>query len=344
MKTRNVCGLIMLIMLVGLVVSYYFTRQLPDIVIAVPLISGTSINAQIIEEANARGMMFTYENRRFEYVTTLNTTHNIVIIATNHALPFVMNYTFTHGRFFNEYAVRYNHRVAVLNMESAFALFRTYEATGNEITIGGQPYRIIGVVNDNRAGKNIYIPFSGNTVESVASGHGLFTTGEWQRMGITNERYRFIDFAALRTVIWDKVVLAIFILLFGVLAIMLRKSATLMKIQVKQIKLLLKSVYLRELYSKLPLWKLIGLSVASLGMIIFMGFMVTDAIWRILIAIEAQGSLVGLQSAAFAEQLLEMARWYNASKLFFLGFVLFYALLITTEIYYKRQYAVQERR
>ena len=330
MAARILCGLAMLAMLAGLSVSALFARQLSQMVIALPRISGTTVHMQDVEDANARGMLLTYEHRRFEHVSALGATHDVVLIGTNHAHPFVSGQLVAHGRFFSESDFIYSHRVAVLNTVAAFQLFGTAEAAENEITIGGQPYRVVGVVQGRGSGMSVYVPFNGNAVESVASVRVL-PTHAWERMGITGARHRFVDFGALQAAVTHKAVIALYLLLFGVLAAGLGKCVPLAKEQVMQISCLAKRLYAREICTKPPPWKLAGLSLASLGMLALMGLTVADSIWRILETLYARSSLSGLQPGAFAEHLAEITWWSNASGLFFLGFAVFFMLMVISK-------------
>ena len=332
-RIRLACTLLAVLMLAGLVTAYYFSGLQEELFLAVPKISGTTLSVQLVEEAGSRGAAITFESRRFENVTAINNSRSVVLIGTNHSFPFVMNHRLVHGRFFREYAVRYRHRVVVLNEYAAFELFGTTEATGNELIIHGSPYTVVGVIGDGDSdGLNIYVPMTllGNTVETIATNLALSPSltdigilNEWQRLGVDSGRFHFVDFGVLRTVVRDKLILAFALVIMAVLLTTISKILAGIKNQISALRLLLREVYMKELLAKPPAWKLLGLGTIFFGIIGMFVVLAVDSFMRILVANDARGMLTDVQSAAFAGQIAEMARWYNLSNLFFTGFVIF---------------------
>jgi len=325
----------MVLSLAGLVIAYFFSAQQENLLLAVPQISGTAFPIQTAQDSS---IPLTFENLHFESVFAINSSQNVVLIGTNHNFPFVMNFNISHGRFFREDAVRYNHRVAVLNERAAFELFGTTEATGNEMTIRGAPYIVIGVINDGINDRvNVYVPATllGNTTETIAANLNLSPAinditilNEWRHMGITRSQYDFVNFYTLRVVIRDRVVLAFAVFAATFLLVGLVKIFNAIGGQISALRHLAREVYFGELFKKSPVWKLIGLGLAFLGVLGAFILLVMDSLMRILLATDARGMLANVQSASFATQISEIALWYNMSNLFSLSFLVFYLLLI----------------
>jgi len=325
-------------MFAGLAVAHLHTGSHGELLLAVPRISGTSLPTRLVEDAGSRGMIFTYENRHAAAVTALNITRSVTLIGTNHSFPFVMEHNIAHGRFFREYAVRYRHRVAVLNMQASFALFGTMEATGNEIIINNLPYIVAGVIDDGEPDEVIiYVPSSlrGETTEALTANLTLSPTltdigvmNEWQRMGIDSRQYLFVNFRVMQTVVRDKVILAIAMIVVAAMAFILSKAYFSAKNQGWALRRLMHEAYIWGVLAKPPIWKLMGIVVAAAGIASAIAAIVIDAFMRGLAAYDVRGMLANVQSEAFSRQIAEMTRWYNLSNLFFLGFVVFFILLI----------------
>jgi len=325
-------------MFAGLIVAYYHARLQEELLLAIPRVSGTSLPLQLIEDAGNRGLILTFENRQVEMISVLGNSHSVVLIGTNHSFPFVMNYSVSHGRFFREDAVRYGHRVAVLNKSASFALFGTVEATGNELMINNMPHVIAGVIDDgDSSGLNIYIPapLLGDTTETIAANLSLSPTltdigilNEWQHMGIEGQRYKFVDFSVLQTVIRDKIALALALIMVTVIVFLLQKTLGGARNQVLALRQLIQDEYITAVITKPPIWKLLGLCVALACMVLGIIAIIMNSFMRGLVAYDARGMLANVQSAAFSRQIADMTRWYNLSNLFFLGFIVFFAMII----------------
>ena len=342
-KIRTILILPIILTFAGLIVTYFQAGRLADLFLAVPRIMGTSSPVGSVEAANNRGMLFTYENRSLTTVSAINSTHNVVLVGTNHNLPFVMNHSLIHGRFFREYAVRYSHQVAVLNEAAAFALFGSSEATGNEVIMRGSPYIILGVINDGDSENlNMYVPASlGDSTKAVAANlasnlSDIGVLNEWQRMGISGSHYRFVDFSILRTVIQDRTILAATLAAIFILLLILSKIVASMKMQFSTLQRLRREVYMTTMLAKSPTWKVLGLGIAFIATTLGCALLAMDAFMRILIAHDTRGMLDNVQSAAFSAQLEGIARLSNQSSLLLLGFVVFlvmYTLFSRTWLY-----------
>ncbi|MCL2405809.1 MAG: ABC transporter permease, partial [Defluviitaleaceae bacterium] len=268
-KIKAMCLILVLIMLTGLVTAYYHARAHESLLFAIPRISGTNVSAQFLRQASDMGMIVTYENRQATTISVLGNSHNVVLVSTNHDLPFVMGHHIVHGRFFSEYAFKYGHRVAVLNKQAAFALFGSVESTGNEIIMNNIPYIVVGVINDaDRDGLNIYVPATllCDTATAIATNPNMSPTlskmgilSQWQHMGIDGHNYIFVDFEVLQTVIRDKTILVIAIFLITAMVFILLKTISAVKKQVKDLGFLARNFYLRQVILKPPTWKLTGL-------------------------------------------------------------------------------------
>lgn len=313
-------------MFAGLVVSYYSTRNMADIMLVVPKISGTSIPAQTIEETTE--MMLTHKTRRFENVTALNTTTNVVLIETNHNLPFVMNHHIVNGSFFREDAVRYNHRAAVLNKRAAFELFGTTTATGNELIIRGLTYVVTGVINDlDNDVLNIYTPTTpaNSTIETIAISTDCYTStiteNDLSQIGINTNQYSFVNFNTLRALKFDKIILALFFTLICALIFILKKIIKTAQNQILTLRRLTKEVYFMDLLKNMVLYKLLAVGLSAVSIIILIALLFNKTFWRILTAIDARGILTNVLCTSFTLQISEMTKFYTLSNVFFVGFI-----------------------
>lgn len=70
------------------------------------------------------------------------------VVGTNAIYPKFGNIKLAGGSFFTESADKENSRVAVIDKKLAVKLFNTVEAVGNQITIFGQSFSVIGVISE----------------------------------------------------------------------------------------------------------------------------------------------------------------------------------------------------
>ena len=341
-KIKLGCALLTVLMLAGLVMAHLHAGSQGQLLMAIPRVNGINISTQLMENASNRGMMLTWENRHAETVTALNISRSAVLIGTNHNFPFVMEYTVSHGRFFREYAVRYRHRVAVLNMHASFMLFGTMEATGNEIIINNLPYTVTGVIDDGEPDEiNIYTPWTlrEETIETIATNLAMSPAltdigimNEWQRIGIEGHQYRYVNFEVIQTLVRDKVITAFALIIAVAMTLVLSKTYSAAKKQATTLRYLTHDAYIWDVLAKPPVWKLLGTGIAIAGTGLAIALIAMDSFMRGLVAYDARGMLANVQPVAFSRQISEMARWYNFSNLFFLGFVIFFAFFILLNI------------
>ena len=341
-RLKVVCVFMVILMLIGLITANYHASAQEGLLIAIPRISGISTPVTQVDEAGNRGMPFTFENRQAKTITVLGNNHGITLIGTNHNYPFIMGHKLTHGRFFREYAVRYGHRVAVLNQHAAFTLFGTINATGNELFIDNSPYIVVGVIDDGcNEELNIYVPTThlNNTAEAITANTALSPTrtnievlNEWQRMDIEGQNYRFVDFGALQTIVHDKVIIAFSLIAVAILLFFLSKTYASAKVQASALHRVVRDAYIKEAIVKPPAWKLLCICVVSVSIVAATAALIMNSFMRILVAYDTRGMLANVQSTAFSRQIATIARWYNLSNLFSLGFILFFAMLILVYI------------
>ncbi|MCL2839901.1 MAG: ABC transporter permease [Defluviitaleaceae bacterium] len=302
MKTKISLTLMLLLMLAGMVIISYRVNLLPELFLAIPRISGTTLPVQTLAEASRSGTKLTYESRQLATVTAINTSHDVILVGTNHYFPFVMGHYIPHGRFFREDAVRYAHHVAVLNQHAAFILFGTHEATGNTLIIDETPYVVFGIIDDkDNNHSNIYIPITrlSNTVETIITNLSITTDmirlNEWQRLGIGDNQYYFVNFSIRNTVIRNRPILALIALVSAILV----------------------SILIR---TKPHIWKLL--------LILPLVILWMNAFTRILVAYSSRNMLTDIQSTGLTIQMANLIRYDNLSNIFFLVFIIIHPILI----------------
>jgi len=350
LKIKMLLGSIVLLvfMLAGLGFARDQAGRQERLLIAIPRIGGTTIPVSAVEALNDRvvlisdqqqvrrvgqsRVMLTYAERSMAGISALQANHDVVVVGTNHTFPFVTNHPMIYGRFFGRDAVEYGHRVVVVNKQAAFDLFGTYKPTGNTLQISGMPYRILGVIDDGDTGnRNIYMPISrrGNTVEAIAAHLATgayeplsaeYILNEWQQIGVTEAGYYFVNFDILRTVIQDRFILALYLLLVGLLLIGIKNAIHMAIAKWQALKDLRREMYALELLKSHTTWKLAGSWGIMAAIICLVGVIGLDGFSRVLIASDAGGMLANIRTDAFAMQLAQMAEWYNWSRLLFWGF------------------------
>jgi len=350
LKIKMLLGSIVLLvfMLAGLGFARDQVGRQERLLIAIPRIGGATIHVSAVEALNDRvvlisdqqqvrrvgqsRVMLTYAERSMAGISALQANHDVVLVGTNHTFPFVTNHPMIYGRFFGRDAVAYGHRVVVVNKQAAFDLFGTYEPTGNTLQISGMPYRILGVIDDGDTdNRNIYAPIStrGNAVEAIAANLATgayeplsaeYILNEWQQIGVTEAGYYFVNFDILRTVIQDRFILALYLLLAGLLLIGIKNAINMAIAKWQALKDLRCEMYALELLKSHTTWKLAGSWGIMTVIICLIGVIGLDGFSRVLIASDAGGMLANIRTDAFAMQLVQMAEWYHWSRLLFWGF------------------------
>ena len=349
--------LLLALALIGLVITDNQVQRQERLILAIPNASGHALSVNTVEEINDRvalasdgqdverttisRIMLTYETIQRRNINALQSRHEANLIGTNHSHPHVLNHTMTHGRFFSQEALIHAHRVVVLNERAAFELFGDIYTAGNELSMSNMPYRVVGVIDDgDEENLNVYVPTTllGNTVDAIAANFSInqdlseeYILTVWQQIGITAERYRLVNFDTLAMVVRDRLILAVFLLLAGLLLRGIIKTAKAAQKEWHSFCGLKREMYMAELLKGASFRRLAMLAAAVSAMAIAVAALGLNAFNRMLIAYDARGMLADVRLDAFAAQIADMSRWYNLSNLFFWGFVLIFLLMISTK-------------
>jgi len=339
-------ALLLAVTFAGLVITNHQVQQQERLIMAIPNTSGHLLSVHAVEAINDRvaltsygqeierttisRIMLTYEIRQSRSINALQSRHEVTLIGTNHSLPHVLNYSIISGSFFSQDALIHGHRVAVLNKSAAFELFGNIYAAGNELSIDNMPYRVAGVIDDGDADNfNIYVPITlmGNSVGAIAANFSVnqdlseeYILTVWQLLGVTSDRYSFINFDILGTIAQDRLVLAIFLMLLGLLSWGIFKITKAVKKEWHAFCTLKREMYMTDLLKGKSFKRLAMLAASLTTIVTAVAVICLNAFSRILIAYDARDMLTDIRSEVFSIQIAEMARWYNMSGLFFWGF------------------------
>ena len=287
MKTKILGGILIILLISGLANVYFNVRRQDALLV----ISGSTLRANQVDQMSD-SLMLTYKNRTRANITALNTRQDVNLIETNHKLPFVMNYSILHGGFFRQDAVQYRHAVAVLNEYAAFKIFGTIESTGNVFTMNSITYVVVGVIDDKDMDNlNVYIPIGllGDAIESISINLDIspYTAEEivnkLQQVGIIDDDYRFINFAAAYVAVTDSIIIVLKGFIISGLYFVAKKSWNCAKKEILILRNLYCEMYAVELIKKPPIWRLIGLITTVICIATIITILSVDVIHRILI-------------------------------------------------------------
>ena len=337
-QANNLIGGVIFAMLAGLAACYIGVQMVERLFIAIPQTAGTAISAQSVARLNDQGLtesefptvishpLTTYEIRQTGNITALNVNRNATLIGTNDTFPFVTGKQMTHGRFFDRSASHYRHQVAVLNEAAAFEFFGTIEATGNRMYIGNAPYSVVGVIdNGDTSNFAVYIPLQGAHIETIAANLRFnpkeHIINEWQQIGVTHERYHFVNFGILSQVVQNYFIIALTMIGVGFLVLGINKAIKLTKNEWHDIQI-----------HGISRWS-VCITIGGCAVVIILTATALalgiDAFERALVAFDSMGMLTNAgRTDAFAVQISQITRYVNISAGLFAGFLAVYFVLV----------------
>ncbi|MEJ8546220.1 ABC transporter permease [Brevibacillus borstelensis] len=217
---------------------------------------------ETIEKINEEKFMLTYEIISEKNVTALHSTYDVALIGTNYTYPFVLGYNMLVGGFFTKDAQDFKSKFVVLNEKGAFETFGSLDIIGNEVLIDGNPYSVVGVINDGDEDKrNLYIPATclaktANTfITALDYDNGIseeYVKNEYKQIGINETRYEMINLDLISKIIQEKFWAAWEIVLGAAVILFLLKSLLVLVDKAHKSKLLFKDFYLHELLREKP--------------------------------------------------------------------------------------------
>ena len=191
---------------------------------------GGSILVERICDLTDEGIMLTYSNGYSGSVEAVQDSYEAVIIGTNQYFPLIRPYPVISGRFFSQAQHDYQNRVALLNEKAAFDLFGSSQASGSNCFLGGQPYVVIGVIQDaDDKNRNIYIPGTciseqaGMIMAKADNTAALMEIkAQLNRIGINETRYDFVSVSGLISIITGNITFIPLYLIVCILAAAIR--------------------------------------------------------------------------------------------------------------------------
>ncbi|MCL2856601.1 MAG: ABC transporter permease [Oscillospiraceae bacterium] len=164
------------------------------------------------ERLRDEGLLLTYEISSHAAVEALNSRHSAILIGTNSTYLDITGHRLISGGFFTQSAWDGQSRVATLNESAAFAIFGGTNIDGLTISIGGQPWTVVGVIDDGQKDNlNIYVPSSvgGGDIRSFmilmpdGSGHA-YVVNTLGGFGIREGEYDFINLSRVAGVAGER--------------------------------------------------------------------------------------------------------------------------------------------
>jgi len=298
------------------------------------------LQANIVEQHN-NDIPLTYQTSKTTTITVEGWHHHATIIGTNHTFADVMRYFRINGDFFNEEDLQYFHRVAVLNINAATAIFGDRRARGNIFYFEGEQFEVIGVIDDRDSTYiNIYMPFTSipneGEIDSIAVDAGIslfFNQPEalalLQDLNISEEDYYKINMFAIHRIIemYHELVVTLFILV-----IFESITSNAVKLALKHWRKIAK-----HNEEELDIWKVIFskssfvlFAAAAVIIVIFViiGRESAGVFLDILDIFNTQNPFAAIPETIFMRHIQELAVWY------FWIIVVFWISLITFVTYY----------
>lgn len=291
-----------------------------------------------IEKINEEDFLTTYTVEQEKKIKAIHGNHIVNLRGTNYSYPFVLNYNLIKGGFFTKSAQEQKHKVVVLNEIAAFELFGGNDCIGNELTMDGYIYTVVGVLDDeDEDHKNIYVPitfmkelpneFISRLSEDVSE---EYVKTEYKNIGITTDYYQFINIGLRSKMIQERAVISCILILIVILIWIMKFTAQNLQVQYSTLGELLKQHYLRNIViSEIKFFALfIGKAVFIVLLIPGLYLLGTRGLeiylsWRDLSAVET-GNIYGSFINHF--DFIETALFY--SNIFFVSFLIL--LLFTT--------------
>jgi len=341
-----------ILMLVGLVAVYILTGQQEGLLLAIPKVDATvsvdlaeamNGNMAMVESENGFDVVWesnvtlTYEIRREAHVTALRAGYDVVLIGTNHTYPIVMNFPLSNGTFFCKNATSEGHRVAILNEQAAFDLFGAMNIAGNVLQINGEPYLVLGVIDDgNSDNLNIFIPTTrlSYTVGTIATNltdgslSEAVVRSEWRQIEIDERRYHFINLYSLSMAIRNKLYFALALMVISLLCIGVKKMLQGAVIKWRMIGKLHTQMYIAGILKSADFRKFSAYVIAMLVMVAVGVIIFTQTFSNVLYTIDVWEAFGNTNSDSFSIQIAKMNTLMIASIGIFVGFIVCFVTCI----------------
>lgn len=246
------------------------------ILIAPVAVNSTRISGDQLEKLNGEPFLISYEIESEAPVNALNSGFAVALKATNGSYPYLTGYRMVSGSFFTEKDQKEKRRFAVLNRAAAVDLFGSTDICGNELTLKGERFTVLGVIEDSGGNRSmektnrIYIPVTladekdpcSFLIKTEQNGDEIQAKHLYKSLTEPVEGYTFFSFRRIMELMGDLSITALRIGCAGISAFLLKRIRRGWMSDLGALKTLYGHQYIRELV-RMQRRLLIRLSVKS---------------------------------------------------------------------------------
>jgi len=244
------------------------------------------------------------------------------LLYVNHQYRQIMGYEIVSGGFFTSYAQEEKRKNAVLNRKAAFDSFGSFDIAGNIYKIAGEPYVVVGVIDDKQEEKNVYIP-AGDT-----AGYFLVVMeteekaiADLKSLNVSNNMYNFANLNESARVVKNKPRLALIIAAVLFIVLLILKAVARLKGLIYKIRQKSNDEYWNEVLSSEETRKFLAYSAAVIAGIVAVLWMLLQAAEIILLWTKYASNLDEIVSLAFGGKVLVLQKVCMYSNIAFCLFI-----------------------